>query len=88
VLHDSDCNTLFATGGDSKTSVSYEPEVNHAVLIVGYGNDPVFGDYWVAKNSFGSDWGEAGFIRIAKNQGLFGMCNLAAYAYYPQVSTN
>jgi C1A family cysteine protease len=37
----------------------------HAVLIVGYDDA---GQYFIAKNSWGSGWGEAGFFRIAYSQ--------------------
>jgi C1A family cysteine protease len=49
--------------------------LDHAVLSVGYGTDPVGGDYWLLKNSWGSSWGEEGYIRIARVEGD-GICGI------------
>jgi C1A family cysteine protease len=41
-------------------------KINHAVTIVGWGRDELFGkDYFIIKNSFGKDWGLDGFARIS-----------------------
>jgi cathepsin L len=36
--------------------------INHAVLLVGYTSE-----YWIIKNSWGTDWGQGGFIYISRN---------------------
>jgi C1A family cysteine protease len=45
------------------------PEVNHAVLAVGYGKyTDASGkeeDYFILKNSWGKYWGEGGYVRIS-----------------------
>jgi KDEL-tailed cysteine endopeptidase len=50
-------------------------ELNHVVLIVGYGNDAIEGPYWIIKNSWGPLWGEKGYMRIAITSGP-GTCGI------------
>lgn len=40
--------------------------IDHAVLLTGYGVDDSIG-YWTVKNSWGSGWGEGGFIRVFRH---------------------
>ena len=62
------------------------PNVDHSVTVVGWGteegvgDDPVVSDYWIVKNSWGSDWGEDGYIRMAKDRN--NNCLIASYAYF------
>lgn len=55
--------------------------LNHAVLLVGYGRDPRTRlDYWIIKNSWGVDWGEEGYFRIQRG---VNMCGVSSYAVKP-----
>jgi len=56
-------------------------DLDHAVLLVGYGTDTQTGkQYWTVKNSWGGTWGEKGYIRIVRGKNE---CNLSANPTYP-----
>jgi len=63
---------------------------NHALLIVGYGEEktedsgPV--KYWIARNSWGAGWGENGFIRVRRGDGLKGTPGACGIARSPSVA--
>ncbi|CAL4073539.1 unnamed protein product, partial [Meganyctiphanes norvegica] len=56
-------------------------DMNHAVLVVGYGVDPDTGEkYWTCKNSWGPDFGEAGYFRIRRGTDECGIESAASQA--------
>ncbi|KAK3143408.1 hypothetical protein QOZ80_4AG0299950 [Eleusine coracana subsp. coracana] len=58
--------------------------LDHGVVAVGYGTDEDGKDYWLVRNSWGPDWGEAGYIRMARNvTSRAGKCGIAMEASYP-----
>jgi len=69
--------------GVMKTDYCSQTAVTHAILAVGYGTDPYEGDYWLVKNSWGTTWGENGYIKMARNYN--NMCGIAGYSSYPKV---
>jgi hypothetical protein len=49
-------------------------EIDHSIVIVGYGTDAVRGDYWTIKNSWSTKFANDGFIYVARGVQCAGLC--------------
>lgn len=64
---------FYIDGIYKPTPAVCDPEkANHAVLLVGYGNSNGV-NYWIIKNSWGTDWGEDGYMRIQRGTRACGL---------------
>ena len=76
-------NFMHYTGGIFNDSSCTKAMANHAVTVVGYGSMGTGQDYYIIKNSWGTDWGMKGYAYFPRNKG--NMCGIASYASYPLI---
>jgi C1A family cysteine protease len=68
------------------TSESCGTNLDHGVLIVGYGEEDGI-KYWLVKNSWGASWGDDGYIKIERSESVndAGICGIAMQPSFPIV---
>lgn len=60
--------------------------LDHGVLVAGYGEEKGT-EYWLVKNSWGTSWGEDGYIKIGRSDSTkdAGVCGIAMQPSFPVV---
>lgn len=68
------------------TSTSCGTSLNHGVLAVGYGTENGV-DYWLVKNSWGTSWGDKGYVKIGRSSSTNdpGICGIAMDPSFPTI---
>eukprot|EP00047_Mylnosiga_fluctuans_P002140 m.223352 g.223352 ORF g.223352 m.223352 type:complete len:394 (+) comp10913_c0_seq1:297-1478(+) len=76
VAIDASCDD-FQYYEDGVFDISCGEDLDHGVLVVGYEYEPTKRlGYWVVKNSWGTDWGDDGYIEMAMGYGKNGICGI------------
>jgi C1A family cysteine protease len=81
-----------AIQADEKTFQSYKSgvfdaecgtQLDHAVLLVGYGVEDDK-EFWIMKNSWGTTWGDAGYMKMVQNGDGAGQCGVMMDPVQPE----
>ena len=68
--------------GKSSTGTQCSATINHAMLLVGYGTENGV-DYWLIRNSWGSGWGDKGYIKVKANGS--NLCGITTESVVPVI---
>jgi KDEL-tailed cysteine endopeptidase len=83
---EADTRYFQSYSGGILTSSSCGTNLDHGVLIVGYGTENGQ-DYWMVKNSWGVTWGDKGYVKIARSSSTNdpGVCGISMDPSFPTV---
>ena len=65
--------------GVFNSTACYTGQLDHGVLLVAYDQDTM-----TIKNSWGSTWGDGGYITMARTDDQVGMCGVYLMASFPR----
>ena len=86
VAIEADTRTFQLYTGGVLTSSACGTNLDHGVLTVGYGTEGGI-EYWLVKNSWGSSWGDKGYVKIERSDSTkdAGICGIALEPSFPIV---
>lgn len=86
VAIEADTRYFQSYSGGVLTAATCGTTLDHGVLVVGYGEENGQ-KYWLVKNSWGTSWGDAGYVKIARSESTNdgGVCGIAMQPSYPIV---
>ena len=73
--------SLYTSGIYDKPDDCNPYSINHGVCCVGYGEENG-AKYWIVRNSWGTSWGERGYIRMVRGINICGVSSRAYSPYY------
>ncbi|CDW82799.1 cathepsin l [Stylonychia lemnae] len=82
VAIEADQNIFQSYQGGVINDSSCGTELDHGVLAVGYGTDGGV-PYFIVKNSWGPDWGDQGYVKIAATND--NICGILSQPSYPEI---
>jgi len=76
---DQSCFQSYTSGVLDSSNCDCGTSLDHAVLAVGYGSENGKA-YWLVKNSWGTTWGDQGYVKLADvaGDGVCGINNMAS----------
>jgi C1A family cysteine protease len=75
-------NSAFQAYDDGVFNASYEGTINHAIVLVGWDDNQGSDGVWFLRNSWGSWWGEGGYMRIEYGCSKVGSGSTCVYYRY------